>query len=169
MNRLLRSVELPQHVYQKAIDVGLEREQTWQHAQERSLAVKYRPDKHAEFNIAATAAEIAVAHYLGREWLGAIYDGPASYDVAPNIEVRCTENPKHGLFIKNREVQPGPYEKSPSSIYALTFTTSNPRTFQLAGYIRLDDAIRIATRWERNGIIGWIVNSNDLRDLDELL
>lgn len=167
VTRFMPEVTLNDADFDMAIQVGLQRETVWQNAKEPSLAIKFDRDRHLAANIQATAAEIAVARYLNREWLGATYTGPQGCDVDPNIEVRLTERGR-GLFIKNREITNTDWQKPPSTVYVLTYETEQVDTFNLAGWITLGDALEHARRYEHNKVIGWICPPTMLRPVEEL-
>ena len=119
-------------------------------------------------NIGSIVAEMAVAQYLNRRWLGDEYTGPAGFDVEPNIEVRTTE-PKLGLYIKHREVNKTAHEKPPSANYVLTWFTENNRTVHLVGFMRLDYALSASKPHRHNGqTMGYIVDYDDLWPIERL-
>lgn len=119
-------------------------------------------------NVLTIVAEMAVAVYLERDWIGDTYTGPAGYDVEPNIEVRTTD-PQLGLYIKHREVTPGDYQKTPSTNYVLTWFTNNNRTIQLVGFMRLDYALSASRPHRNNGqTMGYIVNYDALWPIEKL-
>lgn len=167
MIRVMPSIQLNSDDIDLARQVGLERESTWQQSQQPSLAIVYDSVRHLEANIIATQAEIAVARYLNREWLGQTYTGPQGCDVAPNIEVRLT-NVGRGLYIKNREVTNTLWEKKPSTIYTLVYETDEIGRFDLAGWITLNDGLRYAERYQSGNVIGWIVPITRLHSMELL-
>jgi len=119
-------------------------------------------------NIGSIVAEMAVAQYLNRRWLGDEYNGPAGFDVEPNIEVRTTD-PKLGLYIKHREVTKTPHEKPPSANYVLTWFTQNNRTVHLVGFMRLDYALSASKPHKHNGkTMGYIVDHDSLWPIERL-
>ena len=118
--------------------------------------------------LATIVAEMGVAQYLNRRWIGDKYNGPAGFDVEPNIEVRTTE-PKLGLYIKHREVNKTAHEKPPSANYVLTWFTENNRTVHLVGFMRLDYALSASKPHKHNGqTMGYIVDYDDLWPIERL-
>lgn len=116
---------------------------------EPSMIHKRTPTEQHAIWRRSCAAELAVAIHLDAEWLTG-YNGPASFDVAPYIEVRSTR-PGGSLYIKNRELQAGPYEKPPYTRYFLTWIGDNLEMVTLAGWITLGDAIRHLTPHDHQG------------------
>lgn len=155
--------------YQLAVASGRERHSVMKHLPQQSLAVVYDDDEHLIQNIRSAAAEIAVARHLKSEWLGAHYGGATGYDVAPNIEVRTTR-PGRPLFIKDREVQPGRYQKKPADNFVLVYQHDDDfNTYELVGFIRLDYGWQIADRYTKNGrILGWTIDPIKLWKMERL-
>lgn len=156
--------------YERAVETGKERHRTLSLSKQSSMPVIFSPEEHLIQNIRSTAAEIAVARHLGREWLGADYGGPLGYDVAPNIEVRTRPNGK-GLYIKDRELQPGRWQKKPGDLFILVWQNdADFKTFDIIGGMQLDYAWRQAEPWRRDGKLwGWQVDHRDLWSIETIM
>ena len=162
------TVTLNDDDYQLAVRIGSQRHKTMNGTSQPSMPIIFEPAEHLIQNIRSTAAEIAVARYLDTQWLGEQYGGPLGYDVFPNIEVR-TRNVGKGLYIKDREVQPGKYRKKPADRFVLVWQTDNFQQFQLPGFIQLDYGWSRAEPWRKDGKLwGWQVNINDLWPIEKL-
>jgi hypothetical protein len=136
-------------------------------AKQPSFVSTWTDDDKLKAQIGAAAAEIAVARYLNAEWIADQYNGRHGFDVAPNIEVRYSIT-KIGLWIKEREVMPGPYRKPPSSRYVLTYPTDKPNVISIIGFINLDYGLSNSRRYRKNGVTGWVVDPNDLWPIERL-
>lgn len=170
MSNLIR-VTLTDDDMNRAIDVGYRRELDWRQSLQPSFAIHYRPVDHLMSNISSAASELAVANFLGLPWAGEEYGGPAGCDVGDNIEVRQTaiRSDSYGLYVKNREVFPGPYQKKPSTIYVLAYQNAAPDYWDLVGWAELDYVMKWARKHEKNGVTGWILPAGHLKPMTDLL
>ena len=123
-------------------------------------------EKH-DLLMRAFSAELMVSGYLGQEWQ-IDYTGPNGFDVAPNIEVRNTQ-PGRALYIKHRELVPGPYEKPPHTRYVLTWTGDDPTKIALVGWLTLEQAIEDARTHEvGDKVYGYLVPAENLWPIERL-
>lgn len=162
------TVTISETQFDEAQKIGHEKTRRLTGRPEPSM-VNHQPARgHLLIHIGTVVAEMAVAQYLNQPWIGDTYNGPAGFDVAPNIEVRSTD-PKLGLYIKNREVTKTNYQKPPSANYVLTWFTNNNRTVHLVGFMRLDYALS-ASRPHRNNAqtMGYIVDHDSLWPIERL-
>lgn len=155
--------------YELAIKSGTVRHETLSRSKQSSMPVIFAPEEHLIQNIRSTAAEIAVARYLNREWLGAQYGGPLGYDVAPNIEVRTRPQGK-GLYIKDREIQPGRWQKKPGDLFILVWQNDDDfKRFDIIGGLQLDYAWRASDPWRKDGKLwGWQVPHDHLWRIEKI-
>ena len=134
-----------------------------------SMARKRTPTEQRDLVLRAYAAECAVAMYLGQPWLSDD-KGAKSFDVWPNIEVRNTK-PGRQLFIKAREVEPGPYQKPPLTRYVLTWTGDDWHRIGLIGWMSLDEIMSgEATTYSVNDrVYGYMVRPDRLWHIERLI
>lgn len=125
--------------------------ETYGRGSEPSMAHKRNQAQQLDIWIRSIAGEIAVAQYLDAEWIGDTYNGPAGFDIKPNIEVRTT-TPGRNLYIKGRELDPGRYEKPPHTRYFLTWVPNADRqVIKLVGWLPLYEALEHMTPHHANG------------------
>lgn len=128
---------------------------------EPSMIHKRTPSEQHLIWRRSCAAELAVAKYLDAEWITG-YGGPASFDVAPCIEVRST-TPGGNLYIKGRELDPGRYEKPPYTRYFLAWIGDDLGTVTLAGWTQLVEAMDyLEPHYYRGEINGYWVHRDHL-------
>ena len=147
--------------------VALEVHNRRKHAGLGAMNRQYDEPLRLQLITRAFMAEFATALYLNRNW-NCEYGGPKGCDVEPNIEVRSCEHGRR-LYIKDREIKPGPYQKPPKTNYVLAWFCDHLRDVDLVGFNALDAAIATSTPHQEHGkTFGWMVPAEKLRPIEEL-